>query len=111
DEILLDEIRVDRVDERDVELDEVRLQVRDRAQSGVATPRVVDGEAKAALAERSQPLAKFRIVLDRGALGDLEDDAARVDRVQHAEAGIREIVWIDVEEEQLLALQQLLRTG
>ena len=52
DEILLDEVRVDRVDQRDVELDEVRLEVGDRAESGVAAARVVDGEAEAALAER-----------------------------------------------------------
>ena len=51
DEILLDEIRVDRVDQRDVELDEVRLEVGDRAEAGVAAARVVDREAEAALAE------------------------------------------------------------
>ena len=51
DEILLDEIRIDRVDQRDVELDEVRLEVGDRAEARVAAARVVDGEAKAALAE------------------------------------------------------------
>ena len=52
-EILLDEIRVDRVDQRDVELDEVRLEVGDRSQAGVAAAGVVDGEAKAALAKRA----------------------------------------------------------
>ena len=49
-QILLDEVRVDAVDQRDVELDEIRLEVRDGAQAGVPAARVVDGEAIAALA-------------------------------------------------------------
>jgi len=36
DEVLLDEVGVDSVDERYVELDEIRLQVRDGAETGVA---------------------------------------------------------------------------
>src|SRR5947208_1954075 len=59
DEILLDEVRIDRVDQRDVELDEVRLEVGDRAQAGIAAARVVDGETETALAKDSQPLAKL----------------------------------------------------
>src|SRR5690349_14309587 len=34
DEILLDEVRVDAVDQRNVELDEIRLEVRNRAEPG-----------------------------------------------------------------------------
>src|SRR5262245_16339206 len=63
DQILFDEIRIDRVDERHVELDEVRLEVGDRSQPGVATSRVVDGEAEATFAEETQALAELRIVL------------------------------------------------
>src|SRR6476469_7436349 len=81
DQILLDEVRVDGVDERDVELDEIRLEVGDRAESGVAASRVIDGEAEAALAKGAQALAELGVVLDRSALGDLENDAPRVDRI------------------------------
>src|SRR6185503_1255585 len=71
DEVLLDEVRIDRVDERDVELDEIRLEVGDGSESRIAGTRVVDGETEAALAERAEPLAELGIVLDRRALRDL----------------------------------------
>ena len=105
DEILLDEVRVDRVDQRDVELDEVRLEVGDRAEARVAAARVVDGEAEAALAERLEPLAEFRVVLDRRALGDLDDDALRILDFVLVERRIAEVVRVDVEEQQLVRLQ------
>src|SRR5437868_3113374 len=75
DEILLDEVRVDAVNERNIELDEVRLEVGDRPESRIATPRVVDGEAEAAVAERLEAVTELRIVLDRRALSNLDDDA------------------------------------
>ena len=51
DEVLLDEVRIDAVDQRDVELDVVRLQIRDRSKTRVAAARVIDGESKAHLAK------------------------------------------------------------
>src|SRR5262245_21573368 len=62
DEILLDEVGVDGVDQRDIELDEIRLEIRDRSETGVTAPRVVDRETEAALAEDSQTLTELRIV-------------------------------------------------
>src|SRR4051812_12367453 len=105
DEILLDEVRVDGVYERDVELDEIGLEVRDRAQPSVAAPRIVHREAKALLSEDLQPLSELWIVLDRRALGDLDDDTIRELHLVLIEHRIAEVVRIDVQEEQLIRLQ------
>src|ERR1041385_1617056 len=99
DEILLDEIRVDRVDERDVELDEVGLEIRDRAETGVAAARVVDGETEAAFAKDAEALAEFWVVLDRRALGDLDDHSFRIFDLILIERRIAEVMRVDVEEE------------
>jgi hypothetical protein len=76
-QVLLDEVGIDGVDQGDVELDKIRLEVRDRSQAGVPTARVVDGKAKAALAKCLQPPTELGIVLDGRALRDFDDDARR----------------------------------
>ena len=48
--------------------------VRDRAQTGIAAPRVIHRESVADLAKRLEPITKLGIVLDRRALRDLDDD-------------------------------------
>jgi len=103
DQVLLDEVRVDAVDERNVELDEIGLEVRNGAQAGVPAPGVVDRKAIAAFAQGLQPLAKLRVVLDRRALGDLDDDALRVGHlvIELAELRIHEVVRIHIQEQEL----------
>src|SRR5688572_25961688 len=111
-EVLLDEILVDAVDEGDVELDEVRLQVCDRAKAGIAASRVVDGEAVAAVAEVLEASPKLRVVLDGGALGDLQNHARRIRHVHVdlGECGVGEVVRIDVDEQQLAFRQSRLHS-
>src|SRR5690606_37078251 len=110
DEVLLEEVGVDVGDQRDVELDEVRRQVGDGAESGVAAACIVDGEAEATLAEGGEVLLEARVVLDRGALRDFENDPAGVvdaelTRIEVAELRVVEVVGVDVEEEELILLE------
>src|SRR4051812_45858875 len=105
DEILLDEVRVNRVDQRDVELDEIRLEVRNGAESGVAAAGVVHREPKSFIAERLEALAELGIILDRRALSDLDDDTLGILDFVLVERGIGEVMWIDVQEEQLVRLE------
>ena len=75
----LDDVPLDRVapqarDEGVRHLDEVRPELRDRLEGGVTRAGVVDGDAKAELAQARQRAAEDRDVADRRALGDLEDD-------------------------------------
>ena len=77
-QILFDEVRVDRIDERDVQLDEVWLEVRDRAKAGVAAAGVVYCKAVTHLSEHQEPLPEFRIVFDCRAFRDLEHDPLRM---------------------------------
>ena len=111
-QILLDEILIDAVDQRHIELDEVGLEIGDRAQSGVAAPGVVDGESVTFVAELLQAAAELGIILDRRSLGDLDDDLCRILHLQRvdSERGIGEIGRIDVHEEQLTILEQLAHT-
>src|SRR5205814_8220331 len=51
DEILLDEVRVDAIDQRDIQLDEIRLEVGDRSESGVTAPCIIDRESISAIAK------------------------------------------------------------
>src|SRR5262245_15711546 len=88
DEILLDEVRIDTVDQRDVELDEVRLEVGNRAQSGVAAAGIVDRESEPNLAKGAEALAKLWVILDCRPLGDLDDHAVRVLYLSLVERGI-----------------------
>ena len=88
----------------DVELDEVRLEVGDRAQPRVAAARVVDRETEAPLAEETQAFAEFRVVLDRRAFGDLDDHALGILYLVLVERRIAEIVRVDVQKEQLVWL-------
>ena len=78
------------LDERQVDLDDVELELAEQPQPGVAGTDVVGGEADpgdaAVLGRAAQPAD----VLDRLALGQLEDDVARVEAVpdQHAQQGV-----------------------
>ena len=98
DQILLDEVGVDAIDQRDVQLDVVRLEVRDRPESRVAAAGIVNGKPKARLPERPQTLPEFRIILDRRPFGDLDDDAVRMLHFVFVERRIIEIVRVDIEE-------------
>src|SRR5688572_24774687 len=72
DETLLDEIHVDAVDERDVELDEIRLEVGDRSESRITASRVVDRKPVAPIAKILESSLELRVIADRSALGNLE---------------------------------------
>src|SRR5690606_30477567 len=65
DEILFEEVRVDVRDQGDVELDVVRREVGDRAETGVAAPSVVDREAEASFPERGEVFLEPGVILDR----------------------------------------------
>src|SRR5690606_714673 len=85
------------------------------AEAGVAAAGVVHREAESAVAEGLEVLLEARVVLDRGPLGDLEHDAARVidaeiGRVEIAERRVVEVVRVDVQEE-VLALLQLVENA
>src|SRR5689334_24612861 len=64
DQILLDEVLIDAVDERHIELDEVGLEVGDRAEARVPAAGIVDSKAIALVSELLQSTAEFRIILD-----------------------------------------------
>src|SRR5689334_19033740 len=110
DEVLLDEVRVDAVDERDVELDEVGLEVRDGTETGIAAPGVVHREAVPTLAERLETLTELRIILDGCPLRNLDDHATRIRHltIELTELRVDEIMRIDVEEQQLAVREVML---
>src|SRR5207253_8306069 len=78
DQVLLDEVLIDAIDQRHIELDEIRLEVGNRAKSGVTAAGVVDGESISLVAELLEATAEFRVVLDGRALGDLDYHAGRI---------------------------------
>jgi len=63
--------------EGDVELDEVWLQQRQRVETGIARPQIVQRDAAATLTEGGDHRTDAVVVLDGGGLGDLEDEATR----------------------------------
>src|SRR5258705_11628378 len=108
-QILLDEVLVDAVDERHIELDEVRLEIRNRAKTRVAASRVVDGEAVPLVAKLLEGPPEFWIILDRRSLGDLDYHPRRILDVErlHVERRVGKIRRVDIHEQQLSVLEQL----
>ena len=69
------------LDERQVDLDDVELELAEQPQPGVAGTDVVGGEPDAGDAAGLDRAAQPVDVLDGLALGQLEDDVARVEAV------------------------------
>ena len=85
-------VGLDAVDQRPVELDELRLEPEDVAQAGEPGARIVDRDARAELAYGLERLAQALIVVDARVLGDLDDDARAVaagDQTQEPRRGER----------------------
>ena len=71
---LLRGISVDTPDQRDVELHERRIELKDVPQAGEASSSIVDGQAHGSAKPRDAPPERF-VVPDDGMLGDLQDES------------------------------------
>ena len=69
--------RVEASHERHVELDDLGLEEREGRQAGVAGAQVVHGDAEAHRAQTTHARLGVAHVVERRALGNLEDDSAR----------------------------------
>ena len=88
---------VDAADQRHVELDQVRLEIREQREPGVAGAEIVDGGEEAAALVLPKDLGEPGAVFDPLALGHLEDDllerevvdARGLERSADAASGLR----------------------
>ena len=69
---------------RQVELDDVEAELAEQAQAGVAGPNVVGRDAHASALKRGQVALQPGEILDVLALGQLDDDARRLDALRDA---------------------------
>ena len=89
-------------DQRHVELDHVGLEQREAGEAGVAGAEIVDGDAKPEPAQRGHPLADVAHAVERGPLGDLEDDPARGGGERPlggVQLGIEQVVGMEIDEQ------------
>ena len=75
-------IAVDIARQTHVELDDVRRQLDDMLQAGIACARIVDGEPKAGLAQGIQCLAQGAIIVDRCVFGHLQHEPFKRQTIQ-----------------------------
>jgi len=97
---------MDVADERHVQLDDLGLQRDEAREPGVPRSQIVDRDAVAIETEDAHARLDVLHVVDRGAFGDLEDDAIRESgqgRGGFVELGVEQIVRVEVDEEQRLA--------
>src|SRR6185295_5772334 len=78
-QLLLDEAAVDVLDEREIDLDELGLHLGQSLQRRVPGADVVDGDEEALPPQRLEAAAERLEIVDRGALGDLQDEVARLE--------------------------------
>jgi len=67
----------------DVELEQVWLNAKDMAHAGIARASIINRDTKSERSQRRQRLEQSSIVGDRSMLGDLQDDAAKIDTLEH----------------------------
>jgi hypothetical protein len=102
DDSLLHVVGIDVPHEGHVELDDLGLQRREAGQSGVAGSQVVHGQSEPELAQAGHAITDVGDLVERGAFGDLQDDAAR-DRRQRGcsreERLVGQIARVEIDEE------------
>ena len=106
-EVLLDRLLGERRDEALGDLQVVGRERGDRFERGVAGAGVVDGHLDPLVAELVEQLAEDGVVLDGGALGELEDEVAAVlgeERHHLVDAELRLAEHLRLEVEQELAV-------
>src|SRR6266540_2273323 len=110
-DVPFDRVGVEAGHQRVGDLEEVRTQLGDGLERGVARPRVVDGDTKALAPERREGLTEDRHVSDSRTFRDLQDDA--VPQMLERREGSRPRgqrryrIRLHIEEEEPLALRRV----